>query len=260
MGPDQGVQRATSAHLRSMAYVKRCQCWLARVYLTACCSSLTATSVAQPGSVRDRRRQLRRRPSRRPLPSPPRARSRHLRRCTTAAPFAPKPERPHAPRPGGSKVADWQNGPHLAARSLKPSAAASAGPPAAGSGRAITTCGSPTFVDLAVPDRRAAAARRPPWRSAPQLVWVEGRWDWQNGNWVWAEGRWEKERPGKRWRRLLAQEGRSPNGTPTSDDLPAYPTAEPPPPSSAAAVVAAAWCGSRAAGLAERQLTCSPAT
>ncbi|MBE7448501.1 MAG: YXWGXW repeat-containing protein [Kofleriaceae bacterium] len=38
-----------------------------------------------------------------------------------------------------------------------------------------------------------------PGRGRPGTVWVEGRWDWQHGNWMWVPGRWEQERPGKRW-------------------------------------------------------------
>ena len=68
-------------------------------------------------------------------------------------------------------------------------------------------------------------------RAKRGMVYVEGRWDWQNGNWAWVNGRWEKERAGKRW-----QAGRwEPRGDRfewTSDawlDLLQYPNSAPPP-------------------------------
>jgi hypothetical protein len=31
------------------------------------------------------------------------------------------------------------------------------------------------------------------------FVWIQGRWDWQNGNWMWVDGHWERERANQMW-------------------------------------------------------------
>jgi WXXGXW repeat (2 copies) len=33
----------------------------------------------------------------------------------------------------------------------------------------------------------------------PGYVWIQGRWDWQGGQWVWMDGRWEAQRSGYQW-------------------------------------------------------------
>lgn len=63
-------------------------------------------------------------------------------------------------------------------------------------------------------------------------VWVEGRWDWQNGGWVWQAGRWERQKPGKRWHRgeWVQRGDRYEYDNDRWDDIPQYPTAPPPAP------------------------------
>jgi hypothetical protein len=31
------------------------------------------------------------------------------------------------------------------------------------------------------------------------MVWLAGRWNWQNGQWAWLDGHWERERANARW-------------------------------------------------------------
>src|SRR5258708_2856717 len=33
----------------------------------------------------------------------------------------------------------------------------------------------------------------------PGVVWIGGRWTWQNGEWAWFGGHWEGERAGYAW-------------------------------------------------------------
>ena len=35
--------------------------------------------------------------------------------------------------------------------------------------------------------------------SRPNQVYIQGRWNWQGGQWVWFDGRWEGARVNQRW-------------------------------------------------------------
>ena len=37
-------------------------------------------------------------------------------------------------------------------------------------------------------------------RGKKGYVWVEGRWNWDNGNWAWVDGHWERQRRGQRYK------------------------------------------------------------
>ena len=37
------------------------------------------------------------------------------------------------------------------------------------------------------------------YESRPGMVFVKGRWNWQNGQWAWVAGHWERERSGYAW-------------------------------------------------------------
>ena len=55
-------------------------------------------------------------------------------------------------------------------------------------------------------DHRVRPFRAPParrverWAPRRGHVWVNGHWDWRNGDYVWVGGRYERERRGYRWR------------------------------------------------------------
>ena len=62
------------------------------------------------------------------------------------------------------------------------------------------------------------------------MVWIDGRWDWRNGQWVWAAGRWERRQHDHRWHRgeWVQRGDRYELSGDTWEDAPAYPTAAPP--------------------------------
>jgi hypothetical protein len=81
--------------------------------------------------------------------------------------------------------------------------------------RTLTTLGLAAAIATVTPACRLTATGRvrpavvvyeqpPPPRPvqvAPRsgYIYIEGRWNWQNGNWVWADGHWERDRSGYGW-------------------------------------------------------------